>query len=176
MLILGLLLILLSAAVGVLALVYNVSGGPEQMVTVFGRDLFNITPAQAFIAGLVLSLIFCVGIWMVVTTERRRRVARDQYRDARQEARDASRQARAAAKERDKLAAQLAQRDESWTEPVTTRSAEVDPVTAPTPVQAPPAAPPVEAATEEKAPRGRFGRHFRKSDDRSEVTTTPPSQ
>jgi uncharacterized membrane protein YccC len=173
MLIFGLLLVLLSAAAGVLALVYNGSGGPEQMVRMFGRDLFNVTPAQAFVAGLVLSLVFCLGIWMIVTTERRRRVARDQYRDARLEARDASKQARMAAKERDKLAAELAQRDENWTEPVTTRSASADPVTAPTPVQAPPAAPPVEEAPQQHR---RFGRHFRKSERQPEVTTPPPSQ
>lgn len=100
MLILGLLLVVVSAAAGVLLVSYNHAGGPEQTVVLFGRDLVSVNALEAFIAGIVVALVFCLGMWMVVSSGRRARLARADYRAARREA-------KAAARERDELAGQL---------------------------------------------------------------------
>lgn len=100
MLIIGLLLVVLSAASVALLLAYNNSGGPEQTIVMFGRDWVNVSPLDTFIAGMAIALVFCLGVWMVVSTERRRREVRSQWREARREARQAAR-------ERDHLAKQL---------------------------------------------------------------------
>ncbi|HEV2781437.1 MAG TPA: hypothetical protein VGX25_18805 [Actinophytocola sp.] len=149
MLILGLLLVVLSAAAAALLLAYNWSGGPEQMIVLFGRDLVSVSPLEAFLSGMAIALLFCLGLWMVISTGRRRRVARAQYRDARREARAAGREAQAAARERDKLAEQLEKERAAgtstgadWKPPART--------TAPSPAD--------ETAT---PPRG-IGRHFRR--------------
>jgi ABC-type nickel/cobalt efflux system permease component RcnA len=153
MLILGLLLVVLSAAAAALLVAYNSSGGPEQMIVLFGRDLVSVTPMQAFLAGVGLTLIFFLGLWMVVATERRRRAARSQYRDARREA-------RAAARERDELAEQLAKERSAgtgWTPP-----ADQEPDR------------PAETTT---PPRRGIGRHFRRNKgepaDRRVVSSQP---
>jgi hypothetical protein len=165
MLILGLLLVVVSAAGGALLISYNHSGGPEQTIVMFGRDWLSVTPLQAFIAGLVLALVFSLGIWMIAATERRRRAVRSEYREVRREA-------RSAARERDRLARQLAERDEApaaWTAPE-------EPPTTPTPVQA------QHGETTEtqgpSEPRRGFGRRFRRSERPAETeapaSSTPP--
>ncbi|KAA2258772.1 hypothetical protein F0L68_23370 [Solihabitans fulvus] len=106
MLILGLVLIVLSAGYTTLLFAYNNSGGPYYTVTMFGHDVASLRPAGVFAAGILTALVFCLGVWMVVSTERRRRVARLQYREARQEA-------DLAATERDKLAKQLRKTEEA---------------------------------------------------------------
>src|SRR6266540_5036151 len=85
MLILGLLLILVSVAAAVLLMAYNTAGGPEQMIVLFGRDLVSVNPLQAFIAGIVVALVFCLGLWLVVSSGRRARAARADYRAMRRE-------------------------------------------------------------------------------------------
>lgn len=164
MLVVGLLLVVVSAAGAALVIAYNNSGGPEQTVVLFGQDWVRVTPLQAFIAGLVAAMVFAIGVWMIAATERRRRVVRSEYRDARREARVATR-------ERDRLARELAERDEApaqrWSEPVTE----------PTPT------PPLQHGETTQtqgpvAPKRRFGRHFRRSEARSEAeetaSSTPP--
>lgn len=99
MLVLGLLLVVLSGAVGVLLIAYN-NGGDAQTVTMFGRDLADVTMAQAFIAGLVVAAVFLIGLSMIMSAGRRARENRARYREARKEA-------KAAARERDQLAEQL---------------------------------------------------------------------
>lgn len=172
MLILGLLLVLVSAAGAALLIAYNHSGGPEQTIVMFGRDWFSVTPLQAFIGGLAVALVFCLGLWMVASTERRRRATRSEYRAVRREARSATR-------ERDRLARELADRDE--------RAAAEAP-TPPAGTERPvPWTPPDEKdrltrhgeTTETQGPgpsepRRRFGRHFRRS-ERTAETETPAS-
>src|SRR6266516_8197016 len=85
---------------GLVLIAYNGSGGPEHTVVLFGRDLVNVTATQAFIAGIVVALVFCLGVWMVASTSRRRAAIRSDYRAVR-------RQARATAAERDQLAREL---------------------------------------------------------------------
>src|SRR5882672_4910629 len=120
MLILGLVLVVVSAAAGVLLISYNSAGGPAQMVTLFGRDLGNVNALQAFIVGLVVALVFCLGLWLVARAERQRRAVR--------------REARAAVAERDQLARELERE----------RATTAEPAPAPASWNAPSAAEPVE--------------------------------
>jgi uncharacterized membrane protein len=99
MLVLGLLLVVLSGAVGVLLIAYN-TGGEHQTVTMFGRDLGDVTVMQAFVAGLVVAAVFLIGLSMIMSAGRRAKENRLRYREARREA-------KAAARERDELAEQL---------------------------------------------------------------------
>lgn len=110
MLVLGLLLVVLSGAVGVLLIAYN-NGGDAQTVTMFGRDLADVTMAQAFIAGLVVAAVFLIGLAMIMSAGRRARENRSRYREARKEA-------KAAARERDELAEQLRKEEDHRHEPV----------------------------------------------------------
>lgn len=99
MLILGLLLVVLSGAAAALLIVYNGSGA-EQAVSLFGKDLTSVTVMQAFVAGLVVALVFMIGLWMVMSAARRARENRARYRAARKET-------KVVAAERDELAEQL---------------------------------------------------------------------
>jgi uncharacterized membrane protein len=110
MLILGLLLLVVSGAAGVLLIAYN-TGGTEQTVTMFGRDLTSVTVMEAFVAGLIVAAVFLLGLWMIMSAGRRARENRARYREVRREARDAAR-------ERDRLAKQLAT-EEDRREPAT---------------------------------------------------------
>jgi len=110
MLILGLLLVVLSGAAGVLLIAYN-NGGAAETVTVFGRDLGSYTMMQAFIAGLVVALVFMIGLWMIMSAGRRARENRARYREARKDA-------KAAAAERDELAEQLRHEEDNRHQPV----------------------------------------------------------
>ncbi|OLF16776.1 hypothetical protein [Actinophytocola xanthii] len=103
MLILGLLLVVASGAAAAVLIAYN-SGGTAQTVDAFGRELGDFTLAQAFIAGVVVALVFLLGLAMVMMAGRRGRENRARYREARREA-------KAAAAERDELAEKL-RRDE----------------------------------------------------------------
>ncbi len=105
MLVLGLLLVVLSGAVGVLLIAYN-NGGDAQTVTMFGRDLADVTMAQAFIAGLVVAAVFLIGLAMIMSAGRRAKENRARYREARKEA-------KAAARERDELAEQLRKEEDN---------------------------------------------------------------
>lgn len=104
MLVLGLLLVVLSGAVGVLLIAYN-TGGEQQTVTMFGRDLADVTVMQAFVAGLVVAAVFLIGLSMILSAGRRAKENRLRYREARREA-------KTAARERDELAEQLRKEDD----------------------------------------------------------------
>ena len=110
MLILGLLLLVVSGAAGVLLIAYN-NGGPEQTVTMFGQDWTSATMMEAFIAGLVVAAVFLLSIAMIMSAGRRARANRSRYHEVRREARQASR-------ERDRLADQL-RKEEDRREPAT---------------------------------------------------------
>jgi len=117
MLILGLLLLVVSGAAGVLLIAYN-QGGAEQTVTMFGRDWTSATMMEAFVAGLVVAAVFLLGLWMIMAGSRRARANRARYREVRNEAKQAAR-------ERDRLAKQLRteeDRRESATETMVTPS------------------------------------------------------
>lgn len=99
MLILGLLLVVISGAAAVVLIAYN-GGGTAQTVTAFGRDIVDVTLMQAFVAGIVVALLFLLGLAMVLMAGRRGRENRARYKEARREA-------KAAAAERDELAERL---------------------------------------------------------------------
>ncbi|HEX6351656.1 hypothetical protein [Actinophytocola sp.] len=130
MLILGLLLLVVSGAAGVLLIAYN-NGGAEQTVTMFGRDWTNASMMEAFVAGMVVAVVFLLGLWMIMSAGRRARENRARYREARREA-------RTAARERDKLAKQLNNGDDRR-EPASTDTMVTPPVGTPAqPSGAPP--------------------------------------
>ena len=78
MLIIGLLLVVVSGAAAAVLIAYN-SGGTAETVSVFGRDIADITLMQAFVAGIVVALVFLLGLWMVVGAGRRSREHRARY-------------------------------------------------------------------------------------------------
>ncbi|GAA3433659.1 hypothetical protein [Kutzneria kofuensis] len=102
--IVGLVLIVLSVAAAVAAVAFN-GAGPGHEITAFGQHVTNANDIQIFIGGIVIGLVFCLGVWMVSVAGRRRRAMRAEYRAARREAADASR-------ERDRLAQQLSTQQE----------------------------------------------------------------
>lgn len=104
MLILGLVLIIASGAVATVLIAHNGDGTP-QTVFAFGRDVADVTVMEAFAAGIVVALVFVLGIWMTVVGARRSREYRARYREARHAA-------RAAARERDELAERMRQEEE----------------------------------------------------------------
>jgi ABC-type nickel/cobalt efflux system permease component RcnA len=104
MLILGLLLVVVSGAAAAVLIAYN-SAGTAETVTAFGRDIASVTLMQAFVAGLVVALLFLLGLWMIISAGRRGRENRARYRAARREA-------KVAAKERDQLADRIRKDDE----------------------------------------------------------------
>ena len=110
MLILGLLLLVVSGAAGVLLIAYN-NGGAEQTVSMFGRDWTSASMMEAFVAGMVVAAVFLLGLWMIMSASRRARENRSRYREVRREA-------KVAARERDELAEQL-RKEEDRREPVT---------------------------------------------------------
>lgn len=115
MLILGLLLLVVSGAAGVLLIAYN-TGGAEQTVTMFGRDWTSASMMEVFVAGMVVAAVFLLGLAMIASASKRARANRARYREVRHEA-------KAAARERDKLAEQLRKeedRRESATETMVT--------------------------------------------------------
>jgi hypothetical protein len=156
MLILGLLLVLVSAAGAAVLVAYNSSGGPEQTVVLFGRDWVSVTPLGAFVAGLVIALVFALGVWMVVAAGRRSRAVRADYREARREARHATR-------ERDTLAREL-ERERAATEPQPAREAWTPPA-----AQRPITNVDTEGQPAPKRGMG-IGRHFRRQSHPEQTT------
>lgn len=113
MLILGLLLVVVSGAAGVVLIAYN-NGGAEQTVTMFGRDWAGVTMMEAFVAGMVVAAVFLLGVWMIISAGRKARENRARFHEVRREA-------KVAARERDKLAKQLRD-EEDRREPVGTNA------------------------------------------------------
>jgi len=102
--IVGIVLVVLSVAVGVAAVAFNGAGSTHE-ITAFGQHVANADETQIFVGGIVIGLVFCVGVWMVSVAGRRRRALRAEFRTARREAADAGR-------ERDRLAEQLSTQQE----------------------------------------------------------------
>ncbi|QUQ66362.1 hypothetical protein [Kutzneria sp. CA-103260] len=121
--IVGIVLVVLSVAVGVAAVAFNGAGSTHE-ITAFGQHVTNANETQVFVGGIVIGLVFCVGVWMVSVAGKRRRALRAEFRAARREAADAGR-------ERDRLAEQLStqqeitQREQETTVPGRHRDREV---------------------------------------------------
>jgi hypothetical protein len=100
MLVLGLLLMAGAAAFAGLLIAYNLSGGPDYTVTLLGSDPFTISTLGAFLGGIALTLIFGLGMWMLLAgTVLARHRGKKRRRDRET--------ARRAAAERDELAGRL---------------------------------------------------------------------
>ena len=95
----GIVLIVLSVAAAVAAISFNGTSSPHE-ITAFGQHVTNASDVQIFAGGIVLGLVFCLGLWMVAVGGRRRRARHAEYRAARREAAQVTR-------ERDRLADQL---------------------------------------------------------------------
>ncbi len=102
--IVGLVLIVLAVAAAVAAVAFNGAGSTHE-ITAFGQHVTNANETQIFVGGIVIGLVFCLGVWMVSVGARRARARNAEYRAARREAADASR-------ERDRLAEQLSTQQE----------------------------------------------------------------
>ncbi|WP_377269178.1 hypothetical protein [Peterkaempfera sp. SMS 1(5)a] len=100
MLLLGLLLAGATAAFVGLLIAYNLSGGPEYTVTMFGHDLVTMNHLSAFLAGIALTLVFGLGLALMAAgaAHHRRRSVR---------LRTARREADVATAQRDAMAARL---------------------------------------------------------------------
>ena len=103
MLLLGLLLVGATAAFTGLVIADNTSGGPDYAVTVIGQHIATMNTLEVFLAGVALSLLFCLGVAMMSGGGRRVRRHRSDLKSARREARDAT-------AERDLIAARTADR------------------------------------------------------------------
>ncbi|MFI1759955.1 hypothetical protein [Streptomyces sp. NPDC020571] len=66
MLVLGLLLMAGAAAFAGLLIAYNLSGGPDYTVTLLGSEPFTVSTLGAFLGGIALTLIFGLGMWMLM--------------------------------------------------------------------------------------------------------------
>ena len=146
MLILGLLLVVASGAAAAVLIAYN-SGGTAETVSAFGRDIADVTLMQAFVAGIVVALVFLLGMAMVLMAGRRGRENRARYREARREA-------KSAAAERDELAEQMRKDEEERAKHQPEQTMVTQPVAQPAgysqptqPVAAPAAAPADTAGT-----------------------------
>jgi hypothetical protein len=98
--VLGLLLVLLSGGAVALLTAYNRSGGPDYSITMLDREIATVNAMQIFYAGVVLTLVFCLGLWLMAMSARRGRAMRAEIRAARHDA-------QTAAAERDRLANQV---------------------------------------------------------------------
>ena len=65
LLLLGLALLAATGAFVGLLIAYNPSG-PDYTVMMFGNSLGTLTSLQIFLAGIALTLVFCLGLWMTV--------------------------------------------------------------------------------------------------------------
>ncbi len=100
MLLLGLLLLAATGVFTGLLASENWAGGPDYTVTMFGNTLGTLNSVQIFLAGIALTLVFCLGVAMAALGGRRMR--------RRRAARHAAvREATRARAERDALAARL---------------------------------------------------------------------
>ncbi|WP_077800116.1 hypothetical protein [Streptomyces sp. JHA26] len=66
MVLLGLLLMAGAAAFAGLLIAYNLSGGPDYTVTLLGSQPFTINTLGAFLGGIALTLVFGLGMWLLL--------------------------------------------------------------------------------------------------------------
>jgi uncharacterized membrane protein len=83
LLLLGLVLILGAGTFTGLVIGYNTTGGPDYTVTMFGNTLGTLNSLEILVAGLVLALIFCIGLVIAGFGTRMRRARMAEYRAAR---------------------------------------------------------------------------------------------
>lgn len=105
MLLLGLLLLVGSAAFTAMLIADNLTNLPEYRVTVLDQGLATMNVLEIFLSGLALALLFSLGLWMMkkgTAWKARKAVSRRRERKS----------VRETERERDELAARLAQERE----------------------------------------------------------------
>jgi hypothetical protein len=100
MLLLGFIILFGTAAFTGLLIADNIGGGPHYAASVLGTPITTISMLGAFLAGIALSLVFCLGLALLA-----RGTARHRHRGA--ELKAARRSAAQTAAERDELAARM---------------------------------------------------------------------
>lgn len=85
MLFLGLLLVVATVAFTALAIVGNLSGGPDYTVSVLDHHIATLNALGLFCSGLALALIFCLGLAMMTSgaVHHRHRIMRPSGRHGR---------------------------------------------------------------------------------------------
>jgi hypothetical protein len=86
MLLLGILLLGATGAFAGLLVSENHSGGPDYAVTMFGNDLGTVNTLGAFLAGIALALVFCLGLALVAGGANQARRRKAELRRMRREA------------------------------------------------------------------------------------------
>ncbi|WP_405719112.1 hypothetical protein OG607_04605 [Streptomyces sp. NBC_01537] len=86
MLLLGILLLGATGAFAGLLVSENRSGGPDYAVTMFGNDLGTVNTLGAFLAGIALTLVFCLGLALVTGGANHARRRKAELRRMRREA------------------------------------------------------------------------------------------
>jgi hypothetical protein len=100
MLLLGLLILAATGAFTGLLISENLSGSPQYTVQMFGNDVTTQSTLGAFLSGIALALIFCLGLAMLASGAARHRRRNRELRTARH-------RAATTAAERDALAARI---------------------------------------------------------------------
>lgn len=93
MLLLGLVLLGATGAFTGLLISENHSGGPDYAVTMFGNDLGTVDTLGAFLAGIALTLVFCLALAMTASGSARQRRRNAELRAMRRERREYARTA-----------------------------------------------------------------------------------
>jgi hypothetical protein len=90
MLLLGLLLLAATGVFAGLAIVDNMSGGPDYSVVLLGHHIATMNSLAIFLSGIALALIFCIGLALATSGGAMMRRRGVQLRRARAEARRAT--------------------------------------------------------------------------------------
>ena len=87
MLLLGLLIVAAAVAFATVVTADNLGGGPHYSVSLFDHHLATVSTLGAFLAGIALALVFCLGLLMTTAGARRERRRSSELRAARRERR-----------------------------------------------------------------------------------------
>ncbi|MFC1415922.1 hypothetical protein [Streptacidiphilus cavernicola] len=85
MLLLGLLIVAVAVAFAIVVTADNLGGGPHYSVRLFDHHLANVNTLGAFLAGIALTLLLCLGLLMLTAGARRERRRSSELRAARRE-------------------------------------------------------------------------------------------
>ena len=85
MLLLGLLIVAAAVAFAIVVTADNLGGGPHYSVSLFDHHLATVNTLGAFLAGIALTLLFCLGLLMMTAGARRERRRSSELRAARRE-------------------------------------------------------------------------------------------
>jgi hypothetical protein len=85
MLLLGLLIVAAAVAFAIVVVADNLGGGPHYSVSLFDHHLAHVNTLGAFLAGIALTLVLCLGLLMLSAGARRERRRNSELRAARRE-------------------------------------------------------------------------------------------